>query len=476
MTNYTNLKCKTSPLLKSFILLLALLISFTPLTARPASAQSAVYPEYVVVSGDTLYGIAIRFHTTLDDLISLNAISPDNVLSPGDHLKIPTLEGMRGVLSTDYVPLGASLSSLSRRDQSKPADLIRLNQLTSPSELFIGRQIVITRSADQAASESMPSLEPGQSFLELSLLSQQNPWALTRRNSLDTPLNALPMDTYYRPSEAPSANNLAIPGVSAIVLDNLPLVQGGTYLLKLESSQPVTISAELAGRKPVFTDVGNGRQIALGGIWALQEPGVYPLTIAVTTANQQTYHLDQYVIINSGNYEVDKPLEVDPATIDSDNIKAEDEVFKQLVAPVTPIQQWDGLFWSPAQDADCIISKFGSRRTYNDDPQVFYHTGLDLGYCKGIDVFAPAKGTVVGILPNQIVRGNVIVIDHGLGVYSIYMHLSDFLVKTGDVVEPGQIIGHIGNTGRSTGPHLHFEIDIQGTPVNPLVWLNREFP
>ena len=83
---------------------------------------------------------------------------------------------------------------------------------------------------------------------------------------------------------------------------------------------------------------------------------------------------------------------------------------------------------------------------------------------------------MVAVLPDQIVRGNVIVIDHGLGVYSIYMHLSEFKVQEGNVVEEGQLIGIIGTTGRSTGPHLHFEVDIQGIPVNPVTWLNRTFP
>jgi murein DD-endopeptidase MepM/ murein hydrolase activator NlpD len=75
-----------------------------------------------------------------------------------------------------------------------------------------------------------------------------------------------------------------------------------------------------------------------------------------------------------------------------------------------------------------------------------------------------------------VVRGNTIVIDHGLGVYTIYMHLEEILVSQGEVVDIGQLIGIIGTTGRSTGPHLHFEVDIQGTPVNPLTWLRREFP
>jgi murein DD-endopeptidase MepM/ murein hydrolase activator NlpD len=68
------------------------------------------------------------------------------------------------------------------------------------------------------------------------------------------------------------------------------------------------------------------------------------------------------------------------------------------------------------------------------------------------------------------------VIDHGLGVYSIYMHMAKFNVEEGQMIKQGDLLGEIGNTGRSVGPHLHFEIDINGIPVNPLTWLNRVFP
>src|SRR5690606_1451473 len=103
------------------------------------------YPEYVVVSGDTLSWIALRFDSSLDDLLALNGLDANSMLRPGDRLKIPTLAGMQGILTTEYVPLGSSLTSLSRRNQAEPADLIRANNLTSPSELFIGREIVLTR-------------------------------------------------------------------------------------------------------------------------------------------------------------------------------------------------------------------------------------------------------------------------------------------------------------------------------------------
>ena len=472
MKDYTNtptpkFRCVTLVLMAVILLVMVLWV--------PVRAQTT-YPEYEVVSGDTLSWIALRFDTTVEDIQSLNGLTPDSGLHPGDRLKIPTLAGMRGVLTTEFVPLGSSLTSLSRRSQAEPADLIKANQLTSPSELFIGRQIVMTRSEDDPAMETMTSLKAGQSFFEASILAGRNPWELTELNRLENPNRGMPMDTYFKPSEVDSPNNLAIPGLKSIVIDNLPLIQGDTYLIKVTSDQPVSVRAILNGKEPAFVDMGDGVQMAYGGIHALTEVGVYPLTMEFTNSDGETYRFDQYVMINSGNFSTDKPLEVDPTTVGNDDVKAEDLAFKEIVAPVTPIQQWSGLWYSPAQDADCIISYFGSRRTYNDDPTLYYHTGLDLGYCKGTDVYAPGNGTVVGVFPDQVVRGNSLVIDHGLGVYSIYMHLNEFKVKKGDVVQPGQLIGIIGTTGRSTGPHLHFEIEIQGIPVNPLTWLRREFP
>jgi len=473
MKDYTNPSIQNR--LCVWLICLIVLLTVSPTPGR-VSGQTVTYPEYVVVSGDTLSWIALRFDTTVEDIQALNGLGADTGLHPGDRLKIPTLAGMRGILTTEFVPLGSSLTSLSRRSQAEPADLIKANKLTSPSELFIGREIVMTRAEGSQGMETMASLKEGQSFFESSILAGVNTWELSRLNRLENPTRGLPMDTYFKTSEVDSPSNLAIPGVKEIVLDNLPLIQGDTFLIKVSSNEPVNVRATLAGVEPVFVDMGGGVQMAYGGIHALTEIGVYPLTMEFTNNNGETYRFDQYVMINSGNYETDKPLVVDPATIGTPEEAAENAVFKELVSATTPVQQWSGLWYSPAQDADCIISRFGSRRTYNDNPNIYYHTGLDLGYCSGTDVYAPAVGTVVGAFPEQVVRGNSIVIDHGLGVYTIYMHLNEILVEIGEVVQPGQLIGIIGTTGRSTGPHLHFEVEIHGTPVNPLTWLRRAFP
>lgn len=473
MADYTNLKQRISA--RRYLFTALFLVTFLIGTGvQPAQAQ-ATYPTYIVEYGDTLSWIAQRFDTTLDQLMTLNNIQPDDMLRPNDRLLIPSLEGMQGILTTEYVTLGSSLTSLSRRSQTDTAVLVKANRLTSPSELFIGREIIMTVQENGANMTTMPAIKPGQTFLEASVLSGKNTWLLAQMNGLASPNMGMPMDTYYMPSAEENGSNLALPGIKSIILDNLPLTQGDTFLIKVESDQPVTVKADLAAITPTFVDLG-GVQMAYGGINALTEPGVYPLTMTVTYPDESEYRFDQLVMISSANYATDTPLQVDPESIGTEAEKEENARFKAVIAAVTPVQQWDGLWYSPAQDADCIISQFGSRRTYNDDPGVYYHAGLDLGYCKGTDVYAPAIGKVVGVFPNQVVRGNSIVIDHGLGVYTTYMHLNEILVEQGEIVESGQLIGIIGTTGRSTGPHLHFQVDVQGTPVNPLTWLRRAFP
>jgi murein DD-endopeptidase MepM/ murein hydrolase activator NlpD len=112
-----------------------------------------------------------------------------------------------------------------------------------------------------------------------------------------------------------------------------------------------------------------------------------------------------------------------------------------------------------------VTSDFGQRL----DPYTaerLMHTGLDIAAEHGKPVYAPSDGTVVFAGPEGT-YGNVMVIDHGYGIKSRYGHLAKILVKPGDRVKRGQEIAAIGNTGRSTGPHLHYEVRVNGLPQNP---------
>jgi murein DD-endopeptidase MepM/ murein hydrolase activator NlpD len=113
-----------------------------------------------------------------------------------------------------------------------------------------------------------------------------------------------------------------------------------------------------------------------------------------------------------------------------------------------------------------ITSNFGTKRVYNGKLKS-YHSGTDFRAKNGTNIIASNSG-IVKISQNRFYSGGTIVIDHGHGVYSCYFHLSKMNYKTGDFIEKGAILGLSGDTGRVTGPHLHFSFRIQGIQVDPL--------
>ena len=118
---------------------------------------------------------------------------------------------------------------------------------------------------------------------------------------------------------------------------------------------------------------------------------------------------------------------------------------------------------------------FGQRDNPFGSGEVEYHTGLDISADKGNPVVATAAGTVESAAPSGN-YGNLLVIDHGFGLRTRYAHLASFAVKVGDHVQRGRIIGYVGTTGRTTGPHLHYELLVNGALTNPLRLLIGSHP
>jgi murein DD-endopeptidase MepM/ murein hydrolase activator NlpD len=143
--------------------------------------------------------------------------------------------------------------------------------------------------------------------------------------------------------------------------------------------------------------------------------------------------------------------------------------FKKLV---TPEKFWQGAFVRP--NASRISTGFGVRRYYNGIfAQDYYHKGVDYAGALGSPVVAPAAGQVrlVGREAEGFqVHGNVVGIDHGQGVVSILMHLQDIEVEEGEMVKAGQLIGTVGDTGASAGPHLHWGLYVNQVAVDPVPW------
>ncbi|MEB3358732.1 MAG: M23 family metallopeptidase [Synechococcales bacterium] len=143
--------------------------------------------------------------------------------------------------------------------------------------------------------------------------------------------------------------------------------------------------------------------------------------------------------------------------------------FKEVV---TPQRFWNGPFLRPTSGG--VSTVFGVQRYYNGVfANDYYHRGVDYAAPTGTPVVAPAAGRIglVGLESEGFrVHGNTVGIDHGQGVLSIFIHLSRIDVREGDFVEAGQVIGTVGSTGSSTGPHLHWGLYVHGLAVDPVPW------
>jgi murein DD-endopeptidase MepM/ murein hydrolase activator NlpD len=314
-------------------------------------------------------------------------------------------------------------------------------------------------------------------LLELAVLKNTSPWTLASANHLPGNWAALPGDVLRTPGQAVSGPGALPEAISELEINILPLSQGQTGVITVTAATEATFSGFLGAYPLHFFNDGKGNYITMQGIHAMQEPGNYPLTIQGTFADGTTFGFTQLINIQAGRFPYDPPLVVDPATLDPAITKPENDLWSSLSAPATPIKMWQGIFAFPAPPAfyDCYTSWYGDRRSYNDSPYNYFHTGLDFCTGAGTEIYSVAPGTVVFAGP-LTVRGNAVMIDHGWGVYTAYMHLSETRINTGDQVIAGQLIGISGGTGRVAGPHLHWEVIVGGVQVQPLDWLAYQYP
>ena len=144
--------------------------------------------------------------------------------------------------------------------------------------------------------------------------------------------------------------------------------------------------------------------------------------------------------------------------------EAEVAQVKAARAETSPWPFWRAPVQWPATGRNS--TQFGAQRVYGDIP-ASYHGGMDIAAPHGTPVKAPIPGVVRLAAGPFMLEGNLIIIDHGRGLFSAMMHLSKLEVKPGDIVAQGQVIGRIGSTGRSTGPHLHWGMTWHGVKVDP---------
>ncbi len=467
---------KITPGIRS-LLALALTLTIAAIPSTLALAQSGEPPAptvHIVQQGETLFSIATRYGLTVDRLAHANGIPDPRQIYIGQRLTIPANGDLDAVETTTYlVQAGDTLYSLARRYQTTWQVLARLNNLLSPDTLYAGQVIRVPSaplSADLARGASY-IVGPDDTLFRIALRYDIPPWTLTTISGLADPL------LLHQGQELviPDAGNglLPVPFVN-IAVQPLPVSQGNTLIIAVHTTEPVTLTGRLFERGIPFAEE-DGVYYSLVGVHVFTEPGLYELELTATDQRGHTTTVDTGVVVQSGDFEyqqIDLPANraglLSPAAIarDKERLDAVRYLF-------TPERRWTVPFQRPC--AGPVSAYFGAHRSYNGGPYTSYHSGTDFRASTGTPVYAPADGIVVLAEPLAL-WGNGLVIDHGWGVLTGYGHLSSIEVAVGQHVTRGQLIARVGNTGLSTGSHLHWEMWVGSVSVNGLQWLEGDYP
>jgi len=256
--------------------------------------------------------------------------------------------------------------------------------------------------------------------------------------------------------------------------------QGQVVVIKVpELKHATVVKGRFLGRTiTLFPDPSNGGSagyVGFLGIHLQDEPGGHELTIDAQL-DEQMRHFSYQVLVVKEKFAVEH-LKLPKDKVDLDDKaaarwKAEQDDVRKALAEESAMRLWQAGFIEPVHGKRTGI--FGSVRIMNGQARN-PHNGEDIGAPLGTDVLASNDG-VVRLTVDHIFSGRGIYVDHGLGLYSMYFHLSDVLVKEGDLIKAGQVIGKVGATGRATGPHLHWGMKVNGARVNPYAMLELPFP
>ncbi|MGC8838797.1 MAG: peptidoglycan DD-metalloendopeptidase family protein [Anaerolineae bacterium] len=272
--------------------------------------------------------------------------------------------------------------------------------------------------------------------------------------------------------ESPAAVPAPLVSVQAFPL---PVAQGSTLSVRVVAAAPVRLDGRLEDQRLAFAEGPDGYW-AVVGIHPLAEPGCHVLTLEVADAPAHTVTWEACVWVVEGAFAVQRiPLSPALRGILADTAAVQEEARRltTLFAQVSGPPLWRGPFAWPVDHPEDVSAPFGDRRAYGSGPATSFHDGMDFDAPAGAPVRAPARGRVV-LVEDLWVRGKAVVLDHGQGVFSGYWHLSEVAVRPGQWVWPGTLLGRVGSTGLSTGPHLHWEVRVNGVPVDPVQWVAGE--
>ena len=243
------------------------------------------------------------------------------------------------------------------------------------------------------------------------------------------------------------------------------LAPGQTGMVMVTGWDVASADGAFDSRPVYFHRVGESLVALIAASLEIERQGQFlDATVYLYSGDVVNYHLPVEIAwAGFGRQDIHLPGNLD-CLLDPALNDAETELLMGIYGQDTPQRFWDGPLQLPVSGA--TTSPFGVYRVYNERFRA-RHSGQDIRAPLGTPVSASAGGRVA-LAETLDIRGKTVVIDHGWGVFTGYSHFSEILVRPGQLVQAGETIGLSGNTGRATGPHLHWELAVDGTWVDPL--------
>lgn len=265
----------------------------------------------------------------------------------------------------------------------------------------------------------------------------------------------------------------ADPGPFAVELAFESVPQGGVGVVSVQGAAVAGARTRFLNHLTDFYETDDG-WYGLLAVSMDQNPGTYPVEVFVWFEDgSRTTWEGEVTVTDAGFIRQDINLSGSLSyLLEPELDRGERMRLMAIFNRTEPVHYWDGAFIPPTESE--FTSPFGAWRLYNESLWA-RHTGVDMRSPMGMPIVASAGGEVV-LAERLDIRGNYVLIDHGMGVYSGYAHLSEIHVTPGQVLRQGQVVGVSGNTGRSGGPHLHWEIAVNGEWVDPEQFLTVEAP
>lgn len=257
----------------------------------------------------------------------------------------------------------------------------------------------------------------------------------------------------------------------ALALSAQPVSQGHTLTVFVRSDEPlVEPSVRVLERDRPLFEVQPGVWRALIGVPIRADAGPTQITASARDALGNEGTASAEIVVSPVDWPVTGrlPLSRKAASVEPEAVTRMRAERDAVYATRTPVAAWSGPWRIPLVGTH--TSTFGTSREYPDGTRS-HHDAEDIALRRGAPVRAPAPGRVA-LAHAQEVHGNAVLIDHGHGVISLYSHLDGFAVTIGQEVQTGDLLGTVGSTGRSTGPHLHWGVVVDGVPVDPMAWLD----